>query len=118
MLCNSQEILPIPFAAKYSLGHQREQKDTKSRHSQPLFPDQDGDNPSKIPINQLMRIVVIPSQGSLWLNNSLYPPISLHHLSSSFKSTQYFLNPQLLTGSGDKKKQPTTKKPSKVLMPH
>lgn len=108
MLCNSQEILPIPFAAKYSLGHQTEQKDTKSRHSQPLFPNQDGDNPGKIPINQLMCIAVFPSQGSLWLNNSLNPPISLHHLSSSFKSTQYFLNPQVLTGSGDKKKKTTT----------
>lgn len=53
-----------------------------------------------------MCIAVFPSQGSLWLNNSLYPPISLHHLSSSFKSTQYFLNPQVPTDL--KKKQKTT----------
>lgn len=52
-----------------------------------------------------MCIAVFPSQGSSWLNNSLYPPISLHHLSSSFKSTQYFLNPQVLTGSKKKKKK-------------
>lgn len=53
-----------------------------------------------------MCIAVFPSQGSLWLNNSLYPPISLHHLSSSFKSTQYFLNPQVPTDL--KKNQKTT----------
>lgn len=98
MLCNSEEILPIHFAAKDSLGFQTDQKATKSTHPQPLFPNQEGDNPGKIPINQLMCIAVFPSQGSLWLNNSLYPPISLHHLSSSFKSTHYFLNPQVLTG--------------------
>ena len=92
------------FCSKGQPGAPTDQKATKSTHPQPLFPNQDEDNRGKIPINQLMRIAVFPSQGSSWLNNSLYPPISLHHLSSSFKSTQYFLNPQVLTGSGKKKK--------------
>lgn len=113
MLCNAEEILPMPFAAKDSLGCQTDQKATKSTHPQPLSPNQDRDNPSKIPVNQLTRIAVFPSQGSSWLNNSLYPSISLHHLSPSFKSTQYFLNPQVLTGL-KKKKNPRRK----VLVTH
>lgn len=52
-----------------------------------------------------MHVAVFPRQGSSWLSYSLYPPISLHHLSSFFKSTQYFLNPQVLTGWDKKKKK-------------
>jgi len=103
MLCNSEEILPTAFAAKDSPRRQTDQKATKSTHPQPPSPNPDRENPGKIPINQLTRIAVFPSQGSSWLNNSLYPPISLHHLSSSFKSTQYFLNPQVPTGLEEKK---------------
>lgn len=110
-----KKSFPIPSGAKDSPGHQTDQKATKSVHPQPLSPNQDRDNPGKIAINQLMRIAVFPRQGSSWLNNSLYPPISLHHLSSSFKSTQYFLNPQVLTGS-KKKKGKTPRR--KVLMTH
>lgn len=52
-----------------------------------------------------MHEAVFPSQVSSWLSYSLYPPISLHHLSSFFKSTQYFLNSQVLTGWEKKKKR-------------
>lgn len=100
-----KKSFPFPLQQRTARGAKQTKKPQKSMHPEPLSPNQDGDNPGKIPINQLMRIAVFPSQGSSWLNKSLYPPISLHHLSSSFKSTQYFLNPQVLTGSKKKTKE-------------
>lgn len=98
-----KKSFPFPLQQRTPQGTKQTKKPQHPHPPKPYFPNQDGDNPGKISINQ--HVAVFPSQSSSWLSYSLYPPISLHHLSSSFKSTQYFLNSQVLTGWEKKKKK-------------
>lgn len=105
--CSATPKKSFPFSLQQRTpqGAKQTKKPQHLHTLKPYFPNQDGDNPGKIPNNQLMHVAVFPIQGSSWLSYSLHPPISLHHLSSFFKSTQYFLNSQVLTGWGKKKRK-------------